>query len=149
LKNGIEMKKFVYKFDSILKVKDNIQKQAMKEVAEVGKEIENRLIKKESLLAELNDVKQNSKKTTMKVSELQFIESHIYSLNKKIQMIDNELVKLRYLLKMKQSVLLEKTKESKIFQKLKETKFLQHKVEENKEELKMLDEIAIQKMSRQ
>jgi flagellar FliJ protein len=149
LKNGIEMKKFVYKFDSILKVKDNIKKQAMKEVAEVGKEIENRMIKKESLLAELNDVKQNSKKTTMKVSELQFIESHIYSLNKKIQMIDNELVKLRYLLKMKQSVLLEKTKESKIFQKLKETKFLQHKVEENKEELKMLDEIAIQKMSRQ
>lgn len=143
------MKKFVYKFDSILKVKDNIKKQAMKEVAEVGKEIENRMIKKESLLAELNDVKQNSKKTTMKVSELQFIESHIYSLNKKIQMIDNELVKLRYLLKMKQSVLLEKTKESKIFQKLKETKFLQHKVEENKEELKMLDEIAIQKMSRQ
>jgi len=77
------MKKFVYKFDSILKVKDNVKKQAMKEVAEVGKEIENRLIKKESLLAELNDVKQNSKRTTMKVSELQFIESHIYSLNKK------------------------------------------------------------------
>ncbi len=64
-------------------------------------------------------------------------------------MIDNELVKLRYLLKMKQSVLLEKTKDSKIFQKLKETKFIQHKVDENKEELKMLDEIAIQKMSRQ
>lgn len=142
------MKKFNYKFDAILKVKDNIKKQAMKEVAEVGKEIELRLTKKESLVAELMDCKLNSKKTTMKISELQFIESHIYSLNKKIQTLDNEVIRLKYLLKMKQSVLVEKTKESKIFHKLKETKLILHKNEENKEELKMLDELAIQKMSR-
>ena len=49
---------------------------------------------------------------------------------------------------MKQSILVEKTKESKIFQKLKESKFIEHKTEESKEELKMLDELAIQKMSR-
>ncbi|MBU0472774.1 MAG: flagellar FliJ family protein [Bacteroidetes bacterium] len=142
------MKKFNYKFDAILKVKDNIKKQAMKEVAEVGKEIEQRLLKKENLVAELKDCKLNSKKKTMKVSELQFIESHIYSLNKKIQTVDNEIIRLKYLLKMKQSVLVEKTKESKIFHKLKETKLIQHKSDENKEELKMLDELAIQKMSR-
>jgi len=142
------MKKFKYQFDAILKLKDNAKKQAMKEVAEVGKEIEQKLLKREILITELKEIKLNSQKTIMKVSELQFIESHIYFLNKKIMFIDNDITRLKYLFKMKQSVLVEKTKESKIFQKLKETKLTQHKAEENKEELKMLDELAIQKMSR-
>jgi len=142
------MKKFKYQFDAVLKFKDSAKKQAMKEVAEVGKEIEQMLLKKENLIAELKECKLNSQKTTVKVSELQFVESHIYFLNKKIQFIDRDIIRLKYLLKMKQSVLVEKTKESKIFQKLKESKLIEHKTEENKEELKMLDELAIQKMSR-
>jgi len=142
------MKKFKYQFDAVLKFKDSAKKQAMKEVAEVGKEIEQKLLKREILITELKEIKLNSQKTIMKVSELQFIESHIYFLNKKIMFIDNDITRLKYLFKMKQSVLVEKTKESKIFQKLKETKLTQHKAEENKEELKMLDELAIQKMSR-
>ena len=116
------MKKFKYQFDAILKLKDNAKKQAMKEVAEVGKEIEQKLLKREILITELKEIKLNSQKTIMKVSELQFIESHIYFLNKKIMFIDNDITRLKYLFKMKQSVLVEKTKESKIFQKLKETK---------------------------
>jgi len=142
------MKKFNYKFESILNVKESFKKQAMKEVAEVGKEIENALVKKEQLISELQKCKVNSKKSSMKVSELQFIESHIYFINKKIQFIDSELLRLKLVLKMKQNELMEKTKESKIFHKLKESKLLKHKREENKEELQMLDELAIQKSSR-
>ena len=142
------MKKFNYKFDSILKVKESFKKQAMKEVALIGKEIEAKTEKKQVLINELNQCKLSSDKTSMKVSELQFIESHIYFLTKKIQFVDSELYRLRLQLKMKQTELLEKTKESKIFQKMKEAKYISHKHDENQEEIKMLDELAIQKASR-
>ncbi len=142
------MQKFKYKFDSILKVKDNFKKQAMKEVAKVGKEIEEKIAHKEELISELTECKQNSKKTVMKISELQFIESHIFFLSKKIEFVEGELSRLKLVLKMKQSELLEKTKESKIFHKLKESKLVTHLREEKKEESKILDELAIQKMSR-
>ena len=142
------MQKFKYKFDSILKVKDNFKKQAMKEVAKVGKEIEEKKTQKEELILELAMCKQNSKKAVMKISELQFIESHIFFLSKKIEFVEGELSRLKLVLKMKQSELLEKTKESKIFHKLKESKLVSHMHEEKKEESKILDELAIQKMSR-
>ena len=71
-----------------------------------------------------------------------------YFLTKKIQFVDNELYRLRLQLKMKQTELLEKTKESKIFQKMKEAKYISHKHDENQEEIKMLDELAIQKARR-
>ncbi len=142
------MKKFNYKFESILKVKESFKKQAMKEVAEVGKQIEEKIVKKEQLISDLTECKQSSTKKTMKISELQFIESHVYFLTKKIQFIDSELARLKLVLKMKQDKLIEKSKESKIFHKLKESKLLKYKREENKEELQMLDELAIQKSSR-
>jgi flagellar FliJ protein len=142
------MKKFKYKFESILRVKENFKKQAMKEVALIGKQIEENIAKKESLIKELNECKLSSNKTSMKISELQFIESHIYFLTKKIQFVDSEMYRLKLQLKMKQNELLEKTKESKIFQKMKEAKYISYKSEENQEENKMLDELAIQKASR-
>ncbi len=77
------MKKFKYKFDSVLNFKDNIKKEAMKEVAIVGKQIEESQIKKEKLIHELQECKTNNNKSFMKISELQFIESHIYYLKKK------------------------------------------------------------------
>jgi len=143
------MKKFKYKFDSVLNFKDNIKKEAMKEVALVGKQIEESAIKKEKLIEELNGCKMGNNIGSMKISELQFIESHIYYLKKKIEFIDSEIARLKLLMKIKQSELIEKTKESKIFHKLKESKFLQFKKEENRAETKMLDELAIQKSSRE
>ena len=142
------MQKFKYKFDSILKVKENFKKQAMKEVAKVGKEIEEKTAHKEELILELTECKQSSKKTVMKISELQFIESHIFFLSKKIEFVEGELLRLKLVLKMRQKELLEKTKESKIFHKLKESKLVTHLREEKEEESKILDELAIQKMSR-
>ncbi len=50
----------------------------MKEVALIGKQIEENIAKKESLIKELNECKLSSNKTLIKISELQFIESHIY-----------------------------------------------------------------------
>ncbi len=143
------MKKFKYKFDSVLNFKDNIKKEAMKEVALVGKQIEESSVKKEKLIEELNGCKMSSNKGSMKISELQFIESHIYYLKKKIEFIDSEIARLKLLMKIKQSELVEKTKESKIFHKLKESKLMQFKKEENRAETKMLDELAIQKSSRE
>lgn len=142
------MKKFKYKFDSILKVKENFKKQAMKEVAKVGKAIEERQIQKKEFIRELTNCKSDFKKTSMKASELQFSESHFFFLTKKIELVDRDIEKLNMLLKMRQRELLEKTQESKIFHRLKESKLLNYKREANKEELKMLDELAIQKMSR-
>ena len=142
------MKKFNYKFDSVLNFKDNIKKQAIKEVAEAGKLIEEAKEKKEKLIIELKECSLNSEKSPIKISELQFIESHIYYIKKKIEFADTEIARLRLQMKMKQTELVEKTKESKIFHKLKEAKLLQFKKSENMEETKMLDELAIQKSSR-
>ena len=142
------MQKFKYKFDSILKVKENFKKQAMKEVAKVGKEIEEKIARRDKLILELAKCKKKSKKTVMKISELQFIESHIFFLSKKIQFAEGEISRLKLVLKMRQSELLEKTKESKIFHKLKESKLVTHMQEEKREESQILDELATQKMSR-
>ncbi len=142
------MKKFNYKFESILRVKENFKKQVMKEVAIIGKRIEENIEKKEILIKELNECKLNRNKSSMKISELQFLESHVYFLSKKIQFLDHEMERLKLQMKMKQNELLEKTKESKIFQKMKEAKYIAHRMEENQEENKMLDELAIQKASR-
>lgn len=142
------MKKFKYKFDSILKVKENFKKEAMKEVATVGKQIEESAIKKEKLIDELKECKLSSNKSVIKISELQFLESHIFYIKKKIEFVDSEIARLKLLLKIKQNKLVDKTKESKIFHKLKESKLIQFKKEENDLETKMLDELAIQKSSR-
>jgi len=143
------MKNFKYKFDSILNFKENIKKEAMKEVAVVGKQIEEYFIKKEILIDELKGCKLNNSKSSIKISELQFLESHIFYIKKKIEFVDCEISRLKLLLKIKQNELVEKTKESKIFQKLKESKLIQFKKEENKLEAKMMDELAIQKSNRE
>ena len=72
-----------------------------------------------------------------------------FYLKKKIGFHDSELSRLKLLLKMKQNELIGKTKESKIFHKLKEAKLKQFRKEENKIELNMLDELAIQKSNRE
>ena len=142
------MNKFKYKFDSVLNFKDNIKKQAMKDVAFVGKQIEEFSIKRETLINELKECKLNNNKSSIKISELQFLESHIYYLKKKIEFVESEIARLKLLLKLKQNELIDKTKESKIFHKLKETKLIQFKKEENKSEIMMLDEFAMQKSNR-
>ncbi|MCF6270036.1 MAG: flagellar FliJ family protein [Melioribacteraceae bacterium] len=143
------MKKFKYKFDSVLNFKETIKKQAMKEVAFVGKQIEEFLAKKENLISELKGCKLDNNKSSIKISELQFLESHIFYIKKKIEFVDNEIARLKLLLKLKQNELIEKTKESKVFQKLKESKLMLFKKEENKLEIKMLDELATQKVNKE
>jgi flagellar export protein FliJ len=132
----------------VLNLKESLKKQTMKEVAEIGKQIENAQQKKEQYILEMKECKISTKGEHIKVSELQFLESHIYYLKKKIEFVDSEIARLELQMKMKQNELLEKTKESKIFQKLKESKLLQFKKEEGQLETKMLDELAIQKSSR-
>ena len=58
-------------------------------------------------------------------------------LKKKIEFVDSEIAKLKLLMKMKQTELVDKTKESKIFHKLKESKLVTHLREEKKEETKI------------
>ena len=142
------MQKFKYKFESVLNLKESLKKEKMKEVAEIGKLIEEAIEKKEKLTFELKQCKKDSDKGVVKVSELQFLESHIYYLNKKIEFIDHEIARLKLQMKMKQNELIEKTKESKIFKKLKDSKLLQYKKEVGRLETQMLDELAIQKSSR-
>lgn len=143
------MKKFNYRFESILKFKENLKKHAMKEVAEVEREISVCNEKKIMLINELRECNVRSTGKKVKASDLQFLESHIYYLKKKIEIVDNELSKLRLLSKMKVKKLKEKTIENKIFDKLKESDLVKFIKDQNKIDLKNNDEFAIQKSNRE
>ena len=143
------MKKFNYRFESILKFKENLKKHAMKEVAEVEREISACNEKKIMLINELRECNVISTGKKVKASDLQFLESHIYYLKKKIEIVDNELSKLRLLSKMKVKKLKEKTIENKIFDKLKESDLVKFVKDQNKIDLKNNDEFAIQKSNRE
>ncbi|MCK5086120.1 MAG: flagellar FliJ family protein [Melioribacteraceae bacterium] len=143
------MKKFNYRFESILKFKENLKKHAMKEVAEVEREISACNEKKIMLINELRECNVRSTGKKVKASDLQFLESHIYYLKKKIEIVDNELSKLRLLSKMKVKKLKEKTIENKIFDKLKESDLVKFVKDQNKIDLKNNDEFAIQKSNRE
>ncbi len=143
------MKKFNYRFESILKFKENLKKHAMKEVAEVERKISACNEKKIMLINELRECNVRSTGKKVKASDLQFLESHIYYLKKKIEIVDNELSKLRLLSKMKVKKLKEKTIENKIFDKLKESDLVKFVKDQNKIDLKNNDEFAIQKSNRE
>jgi len=143
------MKKFNYRFESILKFKENLKKQAMKAVAEVERQISACDEKKMILINELRECNLKTTGKKFKASDLQFLESHIYYLKKKIEFVDNELSKLNLLSKIKVKKLTEKTIENKMFDKLKESDLMKFIKDQNKIDLKNIDEFALQKSNRE
>ena len=143
------MAKFKYKFESIKRIKETIEKKTQKELSVIDLEIDK---VKERIVKLLEDKKNRREerlaKKTLKVSELKFYENFDKSIDEKIELEKIELQSLLIDREEKKNELLEKSKETKMFDKLKEKHYLDFMKEQNKQEQIEIDDIATKKFVR-
>jgi flagellar export protein FliJ len=143
------MSKFVYKFQSIQKVKESLQKKVQKEMALLDLEIE----KLENEFNKVSNEEVESKKKILNkdvlVGEIKFRKNYELCLDRKKITILEKINKLNKKKEIKRLELIQKSKEHKIFDSLEEIYHENFKKEENRTELKFIDELATQKFIRQ
>lgn len=143
------MSKFVYKFQSIQKVKESLQKKVQKEMALLDLEIE----KLENEFNTVSNEEVESKKKILNkdvlVGEIKFRKNYELCLDRKKITILEKINKLNKKKEIKRLELIQKSKEHKIFDLLEEIYHENFKKEENRTELKFIDELATQKFIRQ
>ncbi len=143
------MAKFVYKFESIKKVKEALEKKAQKEVSEIELEIE----KQRKEYNQIADKEIRSRRSALKkeisVAEIKFKKNYEMYLNKQKMKVMNNILALEDKKKAKLNELVQKSKEHKIFNSLEETYHENFDKEQNRAELKFIDELATQKYIRQ
>lgn len=140
------MPKFKFKYDSIKKVKDLLEKKVQKEIALIELEIERNIIEKEKLIVEIENNNKNLKNN--KISELKAVENYRTMLEKKVENIQKQIIALNKHKEDKVNELIEKSKENKMFQTLEENYFENFKYEENLKDESKINEIATQKYIR-
>lgn len=143
------MKKFVYKFDSIRKVKQALEKKAQKEVALIDVEIK----KAKQKIIDLNTEKKSYKekiggKKTIKAHEMHFQLEYEMEIDNKIVECQNELIELDKKRVEKVKELTEKTKETKMFDKLEEKHYENFIIEQNRIDQLETDDLATKKFIR-
>lgn len=142
------MAAFVYKFNTVKKVKEQLKKKIEKELAVVEMEIQDAQRKIDELKQEYEDLKKSFSDKNLKVSMIQFQKSSEQILNNKIDLAIKE---KQALLVKKEMVILDlekKSKEHKIFDKLEDNMREKFNIEQNKIENGKIDEIAVQKFAR-
>lgn len=142
------MAAFVYKFNTVKKVKEQLKKKKEKELAEVEIEIQEAVKKIEMLQSELDTVLKSFQENNMKVSTIQFKKSSENILKNKIEHAEKELKKLHTKKLLVISELEQKNKEHKIFGILEDNMREKFNFEQNKIENGKIDEIAVQKFAR-
>ncbi len=140
------MSKFTFKYDSIKKVKELLEKKVQKEMALIELEIDRNIFECEKLVLEIENTIKIPKSN--RISELKAVENYKKTLEKKIEIIQKHIEALKQQKEKKLKELAERSKENKIFQTLEETYLENFKYEENlKDEIK-INEIATQKFIR-
>ncbi|MFA7288889.1 MAG: flagellar export protein FliJ [Melioribacteraceae bacterium] len=137
------MGKFKFKFDPIVRVKEIFEKNIMKDISIIEKEIY-------TVDRKIEDLKRNIKSLeneigTGKISAINYKSSKLYV--KQLEGQIDSFVKIIVDLKSKREIkfveLREKKKEIQILETLKENKKQEFMIDANREELKQLNEIAI------
>ena len=143
------MPKFQYKFESIKKIKEALEKKAQKEIALIDLEIK----KKEDEYKLLTEEELKSKKDFFKgeisSTELKFKKNYELYLRNQRMVLMNQIKVLNDKRKLKMDELMQRSKEHKIFDTLEENYIEVFKKEQNKIELEQINEIATQKFVRQ
>lgn len=143
------MAKFLYKFRTVKKIKEILEKQAQKELAETQAKIDLVLLEIEQvkeLKAKSKADKEKSGK--IKISDLQFMENFTSSLDDTVKALYQEVDNLSKVKEQKIQKLIERAKDSKVFQKLEEKYKEEFLIELNRLEQKEMDEIALRKFSK-
>jgi flagellar export protein FliJ len=142
------MAKFKYKFESIKKVKESLEKKAQKEVAVIDLEIEK--LKQSYIDVEkegLDGLRKNESKN-VSVAELKFEINYKKVIQNRLIEIQKNILKMEKLREKKIAELIQKSKEHKMFDALEETHLEIFMHEQNKNEMLFIDEIATQKFNR-
>ncbi len=143
------MAKFIYKFESIKKVKEVLEKKAQKEVSEIEFEID----KQQKEYNQIDDKEIRSRRSAMKkdvsVAEIKFKKNYEMYLSKQKMTVMNKILVLEDKKKVKLDELIQKSKEHKIFNSLEESYHENFEREQNRADLKSIDELATQKFIRQ
>ncbi|MDQ7817307.1 MAG: flagellar FliJ family protein [Melioribacteraceae bacterium] len=137
------MSKFIFKFDSIIRVKEVLEKKVLKEISLIEKEIENAHFKKNSLINKKRALFDSITSGHIKVFEFKSAKIHIKSIEKDIHNIEKKIKELENRKEQKKGELIQRKKELKIFETLKENKLEEFIFENSKEDLKIMNEIAI------
>ena len=143
------MSKFKFKFESVQKVKSNLEKKAQKELALLEKELEQKKNEYKKVLEEELLAEKKLTKTNIKVSEIKHYEFYIFSIKKKLAGIQKEIDDLEIKKQNKISELVKKSQDHKIFNILEEIRHNNFDSEQNSIEEKSFDEMATQKFLRE
>ena len=136
------MPKFKFRLDSVINVKEILQKKIQKEIFLIEKEINEQKQKRQKIIEEREKTRKEIH-GLLKVSMYQSTKMYDLQLEKMIQSIEKKIVLLYEKKKEKMKDLVEKKKEHKILEVLKDNQQVTFLEEEKKSELKELNEIAI------
>ena len=142
------MAKFNYKYESIKRIKETLQKKVQKEVAAIDLDIEKCYEEIDHVNKEINRSRIDLTNKKITARDLQFLKNYLKELADKIGQIETEIENLKTKRAEKLEELIKKSKEAKIFNTLKEIYQEDFNLEEKRKEMIDLDEIATQKFTR-
>ncbi len=143
------MAKFAYKFESVKRVKESLEKKAQKEAALIDLEIEKQKQTYLNVQREGEDGLRNTQTKNVSIAELKFEKNYIRYIENRLIEIKMNMLKLEKQKEKKIAELIQKSKEHKIFDALEETHLDRFNKEQNRIEMLFIDEIATQKFSRE
>lgn len=144
------MAKFIYKFESVMKVKETQEKKVQKEISLIDLEIEKVNQSLHSILSEIENTRAElGSKTSLRASELQFHQEVEYLLGLQMKKLKEELQQLSAERDNKILELAQKSKEHKMFESLGEKHYENFVLDQNQSEQKEIDEMALKNFVRE
>lgn len=142
------MSKFIFKLESVKKAKQNLESKVKREIAQINSLINDKNLEREKLIQEIDSLR-NYNLQRINSSELQFIQNYKITLSSKIKDIEKEMIELERQKEIKTKQLQIFVKERKIIEQYEEIKKSEFEKELSKLEMKVFDDLAIQKYARE
>lgn len=142
------MSKFNYKFETVRKIKESLEKKAQKEVAEIDLAIGKFKTELQSVLVEEEEHRKNFS-TNIRISDLKAQKGYLVSLKKKMENIQLQINALNIQREKKVTELIQKSKEHKIFDSLEDIYRDQFNEEEKRLDMVQVNETATQRFVRE
>jgi len=137
------MAKYKFKFESVMKVKEMLEKKIQEEISRINKEIDDSRFEMKHLLNENKRVSLQMTGKLVKIADFQSMKMYSTHLLQQIELIERKIENCLKKREVKQKELVERKKEIKSLEIIKESDYQNYLVEERKIELKALNEVAL------
>lgn len=137
------MGKFKFRFDSIIRIKEILEKRIQEEIAVIDREIVDLKNQLKIIFDERMRIQKNMLERPLKAVEFQSAKMYDSILEKQIQAVQKKIKLVVKKRQEKQNELVEKRKEQKVFETLKENQLQEFNIEDRRLELKETNEIGI------